>query len=162
MRPLCLAAASVVLLSACASTPRQSSAPPPTGAASSASPATPVPGVLVATLIPTNASGTRISGKIRLVPTGRPDEYRAALDVWGGGYQNKFPWVLRTGLCGERGQELGNPTNYRLIEMGADGAARFTAPLTLRIPEGQTHHVAILASPSNRVIVSCGVLSFES
>ena len=164
MRPSHLLVGTAVLLGACASTPRSSAEPTEASAAPTAA-ATPAPmSALVATLIPTNASGNRISGRIRLTPTANANEYRVDLEIRGGGYQNKFPWAIRTGLCGERGQELGTPTNYRLIETGADGMARLNTTLRLNIPEGPTHHVAILAAPTaNRdLVVSCGVLSFAS
>jgi hypothetical protein len=135
----------------------------PAPAVATDAPTTRASGTLVATLVPTNAAGNRISGRIRLVPTARVGQYRAEIDIRGGSYQNKFPWAIRTGQCGEGGQELGNPTDFRLIETAGDGMARFNTPLRLHIPEGQTHHVAVLASPTNRsLVVSCGVLSFES
>jgi hypothetical protein len=163
MRPSTVLLGAAALLGACASgsgsRPAATVASAPGPPAASADAATP----LVATLTPTNASGNRIAGRIRLAPTGNANEYRAEIDLRGGGYQNKFPWVVRTGQCGERGLELGNPTDYRLIETGGDGMARFNTTLRLAIPEGQTHHVAVLASPTNRgLVVSCGVLSVAS
>lgn len=152
--------AAALVSAACAPAPATRE---PAPASSSNAPASPASGTLVATMIPTNAAGNRISGRIRLVPTARAGEYRAEIDIRGGSYQNKFPWAIRTGQCGEAGQELGNPTDFRLIETAADGMARFNTTLRLNIPEGPTHHVVILASPTNRsLVVSCGVLSFES
>jgi hypothetical protein len=152
-----------LLLGACASAPRSSQEPTSAGATAASAAAAPRISTLVATLTPTNASGNRITGRIRLVPLGAAGEYRAEIDIRGGGYQNKFPWAVRSGQCGESSQELGNPTDYRLIETAGDGMARVNTRLRLVIPEGQTHHVAILASPTNRdLVVSCGVLSSGS
>jgi hypothetical protein len=161
MRPSTVLVGAAALLGACASPSGSPAARPATSVAASGAPAP--SSALIATLTPTNASGNRISGRIRLVPTGKPDEYRAEIDIRGGGYQNKFPWAVRTGQCGEPGLELGSPTDYRLIETGGDGMARLNTTLKLGIPEGQTHHVAVLAGPTNRdLVVSCGVLSFAS
>jgi hypothetical protein len=123
-----------------------------------------IPGyTLVATLNPMNASGNRVSGTVRLSPTDRAGELRAEIDIRGGGYQSQFPWVVRKGQCGERGEDLGTPVNYRLIETKADGMGRLNAVVRLTIPEGQTHHVAVLASPTQRgLVISCGVLSIAT
>jgi hypothetical protein len=141
---------SVVALLACA-----------TGAGRSAvsAPATPS---LVTTLVPTNASGNRIVGTVRLTSTDKPGEWRARIEIRGGNFQNRFPWMVRVGQCGEKGEDVGTPVNYRNIETSADGTARLTAPVKITIPEGVTHHVDIMASPTDReTIVSCGVLSPE-
>ena len=137
------------------------------GAATASSPSssnTVIPGyTLVATLNPTNAMGNRIAGSVRLSPTDRPGELRAEIDLRGGGYQNQFPWIVRRGQCGERGEDIGTPVNYRLIETKGDGMARLTTTVRVVIPEGQTHHVDILASPTQRdVVVSCGVLNIAT
>jgi hypothetical protein len=115
---------------------------------------------LVATMIPTNASGNRIAGRIRLMPSDRIDELIADIDLRGGGYQNKYSWVVRAGQCGEQGQDLGTSMSYRLIETRGDGMAQMKIPVRIAIPEGRTHHVAIFSSPTSRnLVVSCGVLS---
>jgi len=123
-----------------------------------------VPGyTMVATLNPTNAMGNRISGSVRLSPAERPGELRAEIDIRGGGYQNQFPWIVRRGQCGERGEDLGTPVNYGLIETKGDGMGRLNTTVRITIPEGQTHHVDILASPAQRdLVVSCGVLSIAT
>jgi len=71
--------------------------------------------------------------------------------------------VIRSGQCGERGEELGTPVTYRLIETKGDGMARVSTMVRLTIPEGRTHHVDILAAPSQRdLVVSCGVLNIAT
>ena len=124
-----------------------------------------VPGyTLVATLNPaTGPGGNQISGRVRLSPTGKPGELRAEIDLRGGNYQNQFPWVVRSGQCGEPGEDIGTPVNYRLIETKGDGMARISTTVKLTIPEGRTHHVDILAGPSQRaLVVSCGVLNIAT
>ena len=140
------------------------SAPPSSPSSTSTTSSGVIPGyTLVATLNPTNASGNRISGTVRLSPTNKEGELRAEIDIRGGNYQNKFPWVVRSGQCGERGEELGSPVNYRLIETKADGMARLNTTVRLTIPEGRTFHVDILAGPTQRdLVVSCGVLSIAT
>ena len=147
-----------LVLAGCASSGASPASSPSPGASSN----TTVPGrTLVATLNPTNASGNRISGSVRLSPTDRPGELRAEIDLRGGGYQNQFPWIVRRGQCGERGEDIGTPVNYRMIETKGDGMGRLNAVVRVTIPEGQTYRVDILASPTQRdLIVSCGVLSF--
>ena len=129
---------------------------PPT-ASSAASPAT-----LVATLNATNQSGAnRIFGNIKLTPRDG-GEYRVDMSIRNaGGAQNKYPWIIRGGQCGESaGTELGNPLAYRMLETTGDGTARLAnVPLKLEIPEG-VFHVDLLKSPTDReTVVACGVLS---
>ena len=149
---------------ACASGGGSGAATGSASAPSAASANTVIPGyTLVATLNPMNASGNRISGSVRLSPTEQPGELRAEIEIRGGNYQNQFPWVVRRGQCGERGEDLGTPVNYRLIETKADGMARLNTTLRLTIPDGQTHHVDILAGPTQRgLVVSCGVLNIAT
>jgi hypothetical protein len=118
------------------------------------------PEVLVATLAPTNASGNRIVGTVRLSPSNKPGELRALVEIRGGNFQNRFPWIVRTGQCGERGEDVGTPAGYRNIETSADGTARLNSTVKITLAEGTTYHVDILASPTERDhVVSCGVLS---
>jgi len=117
---------------------------------------------LVASLSPMNNAGNRILGSVKLTPTGT-DGYRAEVEIRnGGGPQNKYPWVIRPGQCGDDNRDvLGNELAYRVLETTADGTVRITAPLRLRIPEG-VFHINVLkgTGPSDReVVVSCGVLS---
>jgi hypothetical protein len=129
------------------------------GSAASASKASPT---LVATLNPTNAVGNRVMGNVRLTPTA--NGYRAEISIRnGGGPQNKFPWVIRRGACGETSSDiLGSELAYRLLETIADGTARINAPLALQVPPTGIHHVDVLSGtdPEKRqVVISCGVLS---
>lgn len=115
---------------------------------------------LVATLVPNNAAGNRLVGTVRLTPTKKPGEFRAVIDIRGGNFQNRFPWMIRTGQCGEGGEDVGTPVDYRMIETRADGTARLNSTVKITLPEGRTYHVDILAGPTDReTIVSCGVLS---
>jgi hypothetical protein len=58
--------------------------------------------------------------------------------------------------------DVGSPLAYRPITTIADGSAQLRANVQVSIPEGQTVHVAILRSPSQRdQVIACGVLSFE-
>ena len=124
----------------------------------------PVPSAptLVATLNATNQAGTnRIFGNVKLTPSG-DGEYRLDMSIRnGGGPQNKYPWIIRSGQCGESaGTEVGNPVAYRMLETTGDGTARIVnAKMKLDIPEG-VHRVDILKSPTDReIVVACGVLS---
>ena len=123
------------------------------------------PATLVATLNATNQAGAnKIFGNVKLTPSG-DGEYRVDLSIRnGGGPLNKYPWIIRTGQCGESaGTELGNPVAYRMLETTGDGTARIVnAKMKLEIPEG-VHHVDVLKSPTEReVVVACGVLSPQS
>jgi len=115
----------------------------------------------VANLVANNASGNRITGTVKLTPTGA-GEYRAEVMIRNaGGMQNKYPWIIRGGQCFEMVStiELGNPIGYKVLETGPDGTARINAPLKVQIPSG-VFHVDILKSTSEREsVVSCGVLS---
>lgn len=117
---------------------------------------------LVASLQPTNNAGNRIIGTVKLTPNGS-DGFKAEVQIRnGGGTQNKFPWVIRPGGCGDDTRDvLGNELAYRVLETTADGTARLNAPLKLSIPEG-THHVNVLkgvSSVDRETVVACGVLS---
>ena len=132
-----------------------------TSAPAAAAPTIGTAQTLVATMVPTNASGNRITGRIRLVPTARPDELMAEIDLRGGAYQNKHAWVVRGGQCGDVAQDVGTTMTYRLIETRGDGMAQMKVPVRITIPSG-THHIAIFPDATNRnVVVSCGVLSPE-
>ena len=116
---------------------------------------------LIATLVPTNSSGNRIVGTIRLVPSSAT-EYTADIDVRGGGILNKYGWEVRAGRCGESGQALGNPLAYPVIETRGDGMAKVRRPLKLSIPEESTHHIVVFSNNTTRdLVVSCGVLSAQ-
>ena len=120
------------------------------------------PPTLVATLNATNSAGAnRIFGNVKLTPSGE-GEYRVDMSIRnGGGAQNKYPWIIRSGQCGESaGTEVGNPVAYRMLETTGDGTARIVnAKIKLEIPDG-VHRVDILKSPTEReVVVACGVLS---
>jgi hypothetical protein len=120
------------------------------------------PPTLVATLNATNAAGAnRIFGNVKLTPSG-DGEYRVDLSIRnGGGAQNKYPWIIRSGQCGESAStEVGNPVAYRMLETTGDGTARnVNAKIKLEIPDG-VHRVDVLKSPTEReVVVACGVLS---
>lgn len=151
----------VGLVAACAS---GSATPTPGASPSSAAEqqATGAARALVASLQPTNNAGNRIVGTVKLTPNG-PSQYRVEIQIRnGGGPQNKFPWVIRPGACGDDGRDvLGNELDYRVLETSADGSARLIAPLRLRIPEG-TFHVNVMkgvSSMDRETVVSCGVLS---
>ena len=153
--PPVLAAA---ILAGCASSGSSGS----TTAASTTTPAAGAGRTMIATLAPQNYTGGQVSGRIRLVPTGRTGELRAEISLRGAGYQNQLPWVIRTGRCGESGQDVGNPLAYRQITTGADGAAQLNATVQVAIPEGETVHVAVLRSPTQRdQVIACGVLSYD-
>lgn len=147
--------ASLLLAAACASGGAASNAAEASTQATSRA--------LVSTLVPTNASGNRITGRIRLVPTASVSEMTAEIDIRGGAYQNKYGWEVRTGQCGDNGQALGTIMAYPLIETRGDGMAQLKRPVKVTIPEGQVHHIAIFASAQSRnQVVSCGVLSPEA
>jgi hypothetical protein len=117
---------------------------------------------LVASLQPINTSGNRLIGTVKLTPT-NASEYRAEVQIRnGGGVQNKFPWVIRPGQCGDDGRDvLGNELAYRVLETTADGSARIAAPLRVQIPAG-AYHVNVLkgtSSSDREVVVACGVLT---
>lgn len=112
-------------------------------------------------MVPTNASGNRITGRILLVPTDRAGELTAEIDLRGGAYQNKHPWVVRAGQCGDVGHDVGTTMSYRLIETRGDGMAQMKVPVRITLP-ARTHHIAIFPDATNRsTVVSCGVLSVE-
>ena len=154
-----LLASSAALLFACG--PRAATVT--TAPASAGSPAATMLGPsYVATLLSTTQSVNRITGKMRLVPTAKAGEMTAEVDIRGGAYQNKYGWVIRSGRCGEQGQDLGTSMSYRVIETRADGMAQVKLPVSVTIPTDRVYHVAVFASPTNRnQIVSCGVLSPE-
>jgi hypothetical protein len=136
-----------------------SSGSPATPAGTSASASTERP--LVATLNATNSVGNRVMGNVKLTPTA--NGYRAEISIRnGGGPQNKYPWVIRRGACGDTsGDILGSELAYRLLETRADGTASINGPLNLTVPNG-TYHVDILSGtdPEKRnVVISCGILS---
>ena len=123
-----------------------------------------VPGrTLVTNLTPQNFGGGQISGKAKLTPTGKAGEMRAEIEIRGAGFQNQMPWAVRTGRCGEQGQEIGNPISYRMLTSAGDGTARVNTNVQVTIPDGQTHSVVVYRSQNERsVIVSCGVLSIDA
>jgi hypothetical protein len=117
---------------------------------------------LVASLQPTNNAGNRLLGTVKLTPNGS-DGYKAEVQIRnGGGTQNKFPWVIKPGGCGDDARDvLGNELAYRVLETTSDGTARINAPLKLVIPDG-VYHVNVLRgvnSVDRETVVACGVLS---
>jgi hypothetical protein len=159
-----IGAAATIVLAACASGTgsRESATTDAAPASRSSAEVSDTSGMrpLVASLNPTNNGGNRILGTVRLTPS-RAGEYRAQVSIRnGGGVQNKYPWIVRAGQCGEMTTPpLGVEVGYRTLETLGDGTARIDAPLKISIPAG-VHHVEILRSPSDRqTVVACGVLS---
>lgn len=133
------------------------------GSSATASTTDPATRPLVATLNSVNQpQGLRITGNVKLTPTA--SGYRAEISIRDGGRSNnKYPWVIRRGSCGETtGDLLGTELSYKVLETTADGSARVIAPLNLRVPEGALYHVDVLSgsgAEQRQVVVSCGVLS---
>jgi hypothetical protein len=76
--------------------------------------------------------------------------------------QQNYPWIIRTGQCGETrsATELGNPVAYRALQTGSDGSARIAAPLKVPLMVGPVYHIDVLKSAQDRdTVVACGVLS---
>jgi hypothetical protein len=118
---------------------------------------------MVGTISPTNQSGSnRIMGTVKLTPTS--SGYRAEVAIRnGGGSQNKYPWIIRPGVCGTSiGDILGNELSYKILETSADGSARIVAPLNIVIPPAPSYHVDILRSQQDRqTIVACADLAVQ-
>ena len=147
-----------VAIAACASGTAGTTATPSAGSASTSAAGR----TLVATLNPTNQTGNRVMGNARLTPAS--NGYRAQLSIRnGGGPQNKFPWVIRPGACGESsGDILGSELAYRVLETIADGTATINAPLALRVPDTGLYHIDVLAgtdAEKRQQVIACGVLS---
>ena len=114
----------------------------------------------VATL---NAVDSRIYGTVRLEPTGKPNEYRAKVSVRGAPIDQQMPWEIRSGNCGENGQQVGSQAAFRTLSVRSDGTGDVNATLVLPLVDGQTYSVNVLASRTNRDrVVSCGVLTAAS
>jgi hypothetical protein len=160
--PVLLLSVSAAACASGASSAETSPAPSAASSTTAAAPAGTLGRTLVASLQPVNTSGNRIIGTAKLTPTGT-NEYRAELQIRnGGGTQNKFPWVIRPGGCGDDSRDvLGNELAYRVLETTADGTARINSSLKVQIPDG-LNHINILKGPGSadrEVVVSCGLLS---
>jgi hypothetical protein len=107
-----------------------------------------------------NAVNSPVYGSLRLEPTGKPNELRAKVSVRGAPVDQQMPWEIRSGNCGENGDQLGAQAAYRTISVRSDGTGDVTATLKITLEAGKTYSVNILASRTNRDrVVACGVLN---
>lgn len=157
----CLPAVVVVMVcAACASgsSSTSTSASPTSGGGAAAS-AT-VGRTLQANVVSTGSTTSRLSGTIILTPTDA-STYRVEMTLRGGPNNKQLPWVIRPGSCGDAtpNSELGSRSAYGPIQTHADGSATVNTSLHVSLPSGQQYHVDIMASPSQRDVISaCGPL----
>jgi len=134
-----------------------SAAPAPgSGAAASAA----VGRSLQANVVSTGSTTSRLSGTITLTPTDA-STYRVEMTLRGGPNNKQLPWVIRPGSCGDAtpNSELGSRSAYGPIQTHADGSATVNTTLHVTLPSNQQFHVDIMASPSQRDVISaCGAL----
>jgi len=162
MRSLSISTFVMLTAAGCASQPGgAATTPSATQSSSGTAGMAGTPRTLVASLQPLNNAGNRLLGTLRLVPNGT--EYRVDFQIRnGGGPQNKFPWAIRPGGCGDDSRDvIGNELAYRVLETTADGTARLNTSLRLQISEG-VHHVNVLKGTSGadrETIVACGILA---
>ena len=103
---------------------------------------------------------SRLTGSIVLTPTD-PGTYRVEMTLRGGPLSKQLPWVIRPGSCGDAtpNSELGSRSAYGPIQTHADGSATVNTTLHIELPPNQQFHIDILASPSQRDVISaCGAL----
>jgi hypothetical protein len=167
MRVVSILVLSALVSTGCASGSSGSATPTPSVSQSSTSSSTASAASLrplVGSLQPTNNAGNRIIGTVKLSPA-EQGQYRAELQIRnGGGAQNKFPWVIRPGNCGDDSRDvLGNELAYPALTTTADGTARINGALKVTIPDGP-HHVNILKGTSSmdrETVVSCANLAMS-
>jgi hypothetical protein len=134
-----------------------------TGAAASPAATTssaPVGRPLQANVVSTGATTSRLSGTIILTPTD-PTTYRVEMTLRGGPLSKQLPWVIRPGSCGDAtpNSELGSRSAYGPIQTHADGSATVNTTLHIELASNQQFHIDIMASPSQRDVISaCGAL----
>lgn len=155
----CLPAVVVLMVcAACASgsSSTSTSASPAGGAAASAALGRP----MQANVVSTGSTTSRLSGTITLTPTDA-STYRVEMTLRGGPNNKQLPWVIRPGSCGDAtpNSELGSRSAYGPIQTHADGSATVNTTLHVSLPANQQFHVDIMASPSQRDVISaCGML----
>jgi hypothetical protein len=154
--------ASIGVLCACSSGTSTTSASPAPSAAPASSASGETARTFAASLVPTNAAGNRLTGRIKLSPSGRAGELTAEVDVRGGAEQKQYGWEVRSGQCGEMGQTVGSPVAYPVIETRADGMIQFRRPVRITLSQGTTYQVVVFADNRSRdTIIACGVLRPE-
>jgi hypothetical protein len=149
-----LVLAATAASAACASTPQATDTTASAGAAAAVG-APP----MVATLA---AVSSPITGLVRLEPTDRADQVRAAISVRGADIGAQLPWEIRQGRCGEEGNQIGPQAAYRVLSVRADGTADARVTLPITMPASGTYHVNVLLSRTSMDRpVACGVLSVD-
>lgn len=130
----------------------------PSGSAAGAS--APLGRSYMANMVPTGTATARLAGTVTLSPTDA-NSYRVEMDLTAGATDRQYPWVIRPGSCGDAtpNSDLGGRAAYGPIQTHNDGSAHVNTSLRIQLPPGQTVHIDIMLSASQRdVIVSCGVL----
>jgi len=155
-----LAVATTAIVSACASgSSSASSSPSPSGSAS-ASASAPLGKPLIANIVPTGATTSRMSGTITMAPLDA-GTYSVTMEFRSAPTNKQLPWSIRPGACGDNtpNSDLGSRSAYGPIQTQADGQAHVNTRLKLQLPAGQTVHVDIMQSNTQRdVILACGLL----
>jgi hypothetical protein len=103
--------------------------------------------------------GSKIRGEIEMEKGKAPKTTTASVD-----YKNDVagavrPWHVHVGSCAKPGPVLGDAKAYTPITVGANGAGKATATLTMVMPEDGSYYVNIHESAANMSkIVACGDL----
>lgn len=159
MRGFCAVVIAMVC-AACASGSSGAGSGASAAPAGSSSSQAPLGRTLQANVVSTGATTSRLSGSIILTPTD-PTTYRVEMTLRGGPMSKQLPWVIRPGACGDAtpNSELGSRSAYGPIQTHADGSATVNTTLHIELPPNQQFHIDIMASPSQRDVISaCGAL----
>lgn len=158
MRPLLLAA--LALAAACASGSSSSSTASPSPAGAPAADASAPRRQFMATLSPTGATTSRLSGTITLVPIDA-NTYNVTMDLRSGPKSTQVPWAIRPGPCGDMtpNSEIGGRGPYSSISTQADGSAHVNSRLRVAIPDGALHIDFMQSNSQRDMILSCGPLA---
>ena len=115
---------------------------------------------VVAAFVPNG--NARLRGTLTLSKGRRDNESRARVEVVNAPPNAQLGWVIRKGLCGERGPEVGPLAAYRPIQVRGDGTAELSANLPIPLPSKDAYHVDVLEERGSDVVLACGGLAEDT
>ena len=110
---------------------------------------------------PTALAGVvQMSGSAAMSPGSNDRTTDVTLDLVNATPGGTHPWGLHRGHCSTDEGLLGQPSEYKAIEVGDDGRANATANIDLDTPTSGSYSVRVTASTANSdMIIACANLA---
>lgn len=109
---------------------------------------------------PAGYSGSeKVTGTATVTPEGKG--FKVDVSIEGAAPNSTHPWHVHTGTCDKSDGVVGSGSDYKPIQVDAQGKGSATATVSVPLPDGGTV-VNVHESPANmKTIVACGALEMK-